>query len=260
MKNNIIALICLTIITVPSFAETHTGEGVASQGRQCDIVTSELLQQSKDLELKDIDSLPVKDTFTVWDHVGFKDEAWSGKQHVYLSKQGGVIFQGYAQKPYNDLIVTKKMNDNSVVRLGQVPLRADWHTLNGNGLIFGAEISEGKLSGYSVVATISMIEVREYKGVSKESFMDGTAEFEVLAAKAKICPAQEFVVDNKKVYESGELLFDLSTKEYYGEYVGAVTDFAEHNCGSLSTIYVPYCIVDGTNIFSATDNEVTELK
>lgn len=249
MKKGIVIILCLATTIVPASA-LISGEGSATLGRQCSEVTQDLLQTSKAIGTSDMDSNPVPKDFIVWDHVGFKDAAWSGRQHVYLNKKGGVVFQGYAQNPYNDLIVSEKMTEGARISLGQVPLRADWHTLNGNGLIFGADFKDDSFSGFAVVATMTDIEVREYQGVSKSSFMNGDAAFTVLASKPKACPAQEFIVENKIVYESGALLIDLSGKTYYGNFVGAMSDFGEHNCGSLSTIYVPYLMVNEVNILN----------
>ncbi len=249
MKRNItLIIITLFIITSFSISYAHQGEGNISIGRQCDEVTQDLLATSKD-KLTDIDTGDLPKDVIVWDHIGFKDEAWSGNRHVYKLRKGGVLFQGYAQMPYNDLYVRPmNTNESDVITLGQAPLRADWHTLNGNGLIFGGDFKDDKFSGYSVVATMNKIEVREYVNVSKEAFQSGTGEYKVLASKPKVCPAQEFVIKDKKIYESGEILYDMKDKKWYGNYVGGMADFMEHNCGSLTTIYIPYLTVNSTNI------------
>ena len=245
-----ISILSLTAILLTPQTQSYANEGNASRGRQCSVVTEDLIKASTGAKAQEIASRVFSEEYTVWDHVGFTDIAWSGKQHVYLNKEGGLIFQGYAQMPYNDLVITDKPHEDKVIKFGQIPLRADWHTLNGNGLVFGAKLNGNTLSGFSVVATVNKIEVREYTNVTKESFMEGNAEFKVLASKPKICPAQEFIVDGKKVYESGKLLYEV-TQPYYGNYVGAMSDFAEHSCGSLSTIYVPYLMIGEENLFGA---------
>ena len=199
--------------------------------------------------------------FTVLDHIGVKDKAFNGERHI-ATKGKGIQWYGYDIPPYNDLIITNQdIPENYNINLKQSPIIADWHTINGSGVIFNAitnapqgEVSTSSnftFSGFALVATQDKIQLREYN-TDFSKFASGTAEFKVITEIPKTCNSQSFNIiktnndyeiklDNTLIYK-GEL-------QYYGNYVGAMVDYLEHNCESLSSTYMYNLTVNDTNLF-----------
>ena len=139
-------------------------------------------------------------------------------------------------------------------------MRADWHTLNGNGILFGCTINgmvpnkdynlnkgEGgsvSITGYGIVATVNKIELRQYGGVSPTNIGDS---YSVIKSWDKECPGQNFTIEitgnMAKIFLDKEKLYEVSVGS--GRDTGLVTTYLEHNCASLSSVYMFNHTVNG---------------
>lgn len=190
-----------------------------------------------------------------FDHIGYKDSAFQGERHVaYFQEEGGVQFYGYDKEGLADVMLLKHPdNQSQTITLLQAPLRADWHTLDGNGVLFGVQptaipqapgdytttSNETQLSftGYAAVATQDEIQIRKY---TNASISDLTENFEVLYSEPKECPSVDFVIEilgNKAKVSLGSRLLKEIELETTGRYTGIIVCYAEHNCESLSSVY-----------------------
>lgn len=198
----------------------------------------------------------------VFDHIGYKDTAFQGERHLaYMGD--GVQFFGYDIEPLTDLCLLQHPDgENQTINMLQAPVRADWHTLNGNGLLFGCTFSGGEpntdydlcsnegnvsVTGYSVVATADKIQVRQYSGVSAVNIGDDGA-YGVLYEEPKECPGQNITVEiignHAKVFLDSRMIFEFDLSGQ-GRGTGMVTTYKEHCCSSLSSIYMFNHTVNG---------------
>lgn len=206
----------------------------------------------------------------ILDHVGVTDSAYAGARHI-VKRDTGIQWFGYDKPPFNDMML-KKFENCKNINIKQAPVRADWHTVNGSGVVFGAslsfpgideltskdledkDITSSSFSGYAFVATMEAIEIREYNLVSLSSFKNGSADFKVLYTEPKQCNSQSLTVDFSNSQPKFSIgLRQLQTNFNYtpkGIYAGAMVDYAEHNCSSLSSIYMFNFTVDGKNYFA----------
>ncbi len=191
----------------------------------------------------------------VWDHVGYKDRAFNGERHI-VKRTKGVQFLGYAQPPFDDMMLRNFGDFNRrTISVIQSPVRSDWHTINGSGIVFNAKLEGDYFTGNAIVATQDSIELRSYARTSRQSFLGGSASYSVIFTAPKECPGQAFTVEMKnenktdswtdfKIYDREELIYEGGDSTY-GTYAGLMTDYAEHDCESLSSTYIPNFIVDG---------------
>lgn len=190
-----------------------------------------------------------------FDHIGYKDSAFQGERHVaYFPDEGGVQFYGYDSEKLADLmLIEHKSSPNQTITLLQAPLRADWHTLDGNGVMFGVtpnnlppnpgdinvtnNANKTTITGYAAVATADEIQIRKY---TNATINDLTTKFDILYTQPKQCPSVDFVIEiigNKaKVYLGTDLLKEIVI-DAAGRYTGILVCYAEHNCNSLSSVY-----------------------
>ena len=208
-----------------------------------------------------------------FDHIGYKDTAFSGERHVaYFPEQGGVHFFGYDSEPLTDAMILKhNKTSNQTISLLQAPVRADWHTLDGNGILFGIETSgltgeprdinlnkgssNVSVSGYSAVATQDKIEIREIVNTPVENM---GSNYNVIFETDKECPAVDFdinIVGSKATVKlSGEELhsFDMKTK---GRDTGIIVTYARHGCPSLSSVFTYSHVVNGVDYLNPTNTK-----
>lgn len=200
-----------------------------------------------------------------FDHIGYKDTAFKGERHVaYSEENSGVHFFGYDSEGLTDLmLLPHEAKNTQTVSILQSPTRADWHTLNGNGLMFGIEStglpneptdininnkSSGvSITGYSAVATESEIQIREYTNTPVENLgQEGT--YTVLYKEPKECLSVDFSVNingnEAEVYLSGRKLGNNINLKTKGRDTGIVVSYAEHGCESLSSVYTYSHMVD----------------
>lgn len=202
--------------------------------------------------------------FSVIDHIGHKDSAFTGARHI-ATYNGGIQWFGYDADDFSDMILTDKGIDghNIDISLQQAPVRADWHTIDGSGIVFNAKTNAPAdlddlkdksytFEGYALVATTGKIELRYYKPTSFSQFSTGKSKYQVLFETAKTCNSQDFRIkyDGKEaeIFLDGKLLTKQSIK-YLGNHVGAMVDYMEHNCESLSSVYMYNLLVNGKNYF-----------
>lgn len=224
---------------------------------------------------------PIKlgDDWVVLDHIGSKDAAYTGERHIVLRDNNGDIgiqWYGYEKDPCNDLILKDLDTNWNRINVQQCPVRADWHTVNGSGIVFGATTSasagdfkavynksydgdSNTLTCYAFVATVNTIELRKYDQVSFKDFSDGgkgNIIYTVITSVPKECNSQSLSIDRTgdiyKFYVGNKCCFVLS-EEQLGisdkNYVGAMVDYQLHNCTSLSSMYMFNLTVDGVDLF-----------
>lgn len=208
--------------------------------------------------------------FSVIDHIGHKDSAFTGERHV-VTYNNGIQWFGYDADNFSDMILTNKGIDghNLDISLQQAPVRADWHTIDGSGIIFNAKTNAPAdlddlkdksytFEGYALVATTSKIELRYYIPTTFSQFATGNSKYQVLFETAKTCNSQDFRVkyDGKEaeIFLDGKSLTKLPIK-YIGDYVGAMVDYMGHNCESLSSVYMYNLIINGKNYFEGDVNK-----
>ena len=258
---------------------------------------------------------PTNTKWMIWDHVGIKDQAFTGERHI-VRRDSGVQWFGYYAPPYNDIMLRdfSSMNRSGSFKINikQAPVRADWHTINGSGLVFGAYFSGkaptsdgemltvgessqavndsgegypksdavGNFSGFAFVATNETNEVRYYQNVNMQAFCDGTAPYTIMQAEKKSCNSQSLTVtyeDSTKTYSfklgnktwgksmkvgetltgssdgtgvvapayaqrnsEGDILNTPTTivVPAPGRFSGAMVDYEQHCCDSLSSVYM----------------------
>ena len=241
-----------------------------------------------------------KDWF-IFDHVGMTDSAFSGKRHIVKRDTRGIQWFGYDAAPQNDFIIrdfTEDISNNPdgfSINIKQAPVRADWHTINGSGILFGMKISnppqliskvsdsqtERKFSevsydvashnsifsAYAFVATNKYNEMRYYDKVNIQDFRDGKAPYYIIQQVKKNCNSQSITVkytsrDKKLTTYIGNKIWDIpltignnhqvglvsqGSNEVInsniilpelGKWCGAMVDYAEHCCSSLSSVYM----------------------
>ena len=197
------------------------------------------------------------------DHIGYKDTAYQGARHVALVDDG-VQYFGYDIEPLTDMMLMHHPDGESqIINTIQAPVRADWHTLNGNGILFGCSFTGYEpdkdlnthkntsptvsVTGYSVVATLDKIQVRQYSGATIDTIGEN---FQVLYEEPKRCPGQNFTVEitgstakvflgSKKIYE-----FTLASN---ARGTGLITTYEEHSCSSLSSVVMMNHTVNGVD-------------
>lgn len=194
----------------------------------------------------------IKRGWMTFDHIGYKDTAFQGERHVALTDEGAMFF-GYDAEPLTDLmIIDHPKGENQIINTVQAPVRADWHTLNGNGILFGCSFSgylpdtdvnthKGSsaattITGYSVVATLKEVQVRQYSGAS---YLDIGTNFTTLYSEPKKCPGQNITVEitgnHAKVFLSTKKIFEFDlASDARG--TGLVTTYEAHGCPSLSSV------------------------
>lgn len=161
----------------------------------------------------------------IWDHIGVTDTAFQGKRHV-VRRDTGIQWFGYDKPPYNDMILRDFSDvittDSFTINVKQAPVRADWHTINGSGILFGVTVSgtagntgdvldpKGYLSGYAFVATNKYNELRYYNNVAISEFLEGKAGYILLRQEDKLCNSQSLTI----THESGKMSFKLGTKDW----------------------------------------------
>lgn len=211
--------------------------------------------------------------WVTYDHIGYKDSAYQGERHVAIVDDG-VQFFGYDMEPLADLMLLRHPDgENQVINTVQVPVRADWHTLNGNGILFGCEFSEtGKdidiningvsstasITGYSVVATINKIEVRQFSNVNADT-IGKEGHYQVLHEIPKKCPGQNLTVEITnsiaKVFLGSEKIYEFTlTTPARG--TGLVASYEEHCCSSLSSVVMFNHTVNGIDYLKPKTKEV----
>lgn len=202
--------------------------------------------------------------FCVIDHIGHKDTAFTGDRHI-ATFNSGIQWFGYDAANNTDMILTNKDIDgrNLDISLDQSPVRADWHTIDGSGIVFNAKTNAPSnadnltstsytFEGYALVATSSKIELRYYPTTTFSALASGGSTYDVLFDIPKTCNSQSFRVKyngtNALIYLDNKLLTKQPIK-YVGDYIGAMVDYMEHNCNSLSSVYMYNLIVNGKNYF-----------
>lgn len=228
------------------------------------IPNNTLLDYTIPTNAEEYSPLNFNDKFIVVDHIGHTDTAYNGARHIVTYNDSGMVWYGYDEKGYTDLILTETDNYSYTINLKQMPLRADWHTVNGSGIIFNASTSAQKgtevnpytstdtFTGYALVVTTKDIEVRYYPLTTLSTLADGLATYEVLYSTSKTCNAQDLTI----TYTGAEVLIYLDNTllttlqlDYIGSYVGAMVDYKEHSCNSLSSIYMFNLTLNGGNLF-----------
>lgn len=241
----------------------------------------------------------------IFDHIGEKDSAFGGARHIARRDSGGIQWFGYDSTPYNDFMLRDFTNDidssgSFTINVKQSPVRADWHTINGSGVMFGVNFSNSPslaglqndvyedgyssdstytstFSGYAFVSTRNYNELRYYYDTDVNDFMNGTASYYVILQENKICNSQSITVkydgstntiklfigrkewgSSKSAltigenYEVGEVTNGVSAANTsidelpnvtlalppLGSWSGTMVDYAEHNCSSLSSVYM----------------------
>lgn len=204
----------------------------------------------------------------VFDHVGYKDSAYQGERHIaYFQEEGGVQFYGYDKEALADLMLLKHPDgQDQTISILQAPLRADWHTLDGNGILFAVEtvkippapgdygtVNTDNLviNGYAAVATMDEIQIRKYTN-AKVSTM--SKDFEVIYSEPKECPSVDFLVEitgNKAKVNLGSRTLKEITLDTSARANGILVCYAEHNCQSLSSVYTYSYIVNDIEYLKA---------
>ncbi len=190
----------------------------------------------------------------IFDHVGYKDNAFSGERHIVMRNEG-IQFYGYQIPGYKNWMY-KEFGSSYPKRLSstQYPVRADWHTVEGSGVMFNAKLNGDNLSFYAVVSTMDSVEVRKYNSVSAQAFLTGSAGgFEILFSENRPCPAQNINIDWNKdsavISIGNKELFKIESMTYFGDGAGPLVSFLDHNCNSLSSTLFTSFIIDGTDHF-----------
>lgn len=223
------------------------------------------LDASSVVDAELLSPLRIDDDWYAADHVGVTDTSYGGARHV-VKRDGGMQWFGYDADPNNDLLLREYTGSIHSINVKQAPVRADWHTVNGSGIVFGASFAPPKdgehelgykstatFSGYSFVATQHNIEIRYYAKTALSSFSDGSAEYEVLYQTAKKCNSQSLTIEFTEkgpIFKVGMTELDASIDyKPNGDWIGAMVDYATHACPSLSTVYMFNFTVDGENFF-----------
>lgn len=237
---------------------------VHERGYEC---TIEYLPERKGINVLNADN--VKDAVTqspeVWnndwkifDHVGYKDSAFSGERHV-VKRNEGVQFFGYQIPGYKNWMM-RDFGNSYPKKLSsmQFPIRADWHTVEGSGVIFNANLQGDSFSAYAVVSTMDSVEVRKYSPTSAQALLNGVGNFELLYNEPRECPTQRIVVEwdkNKAViYDGAKKLLEIENMTYFGDYAGPFVSYRDHNCTSLSSTLFTEFLVDGINYLNYKKN------
>lgn len=183
----------------------------------------------------------------IWDHVGLTDTAYQGKRHI-AKRTTGVQWFGYDSPPYNDMLLrnfSNEINSNNgafKINIKQAPVRADWHTINGSGILFGVASSNkavvggndydmidksnsgnhanlvsgatgSGMSGYAFVATNHYNELRYYDNVSIQDFINGIADYYLIEQHDKTCNSQSLTVS----YDGKNLILNVGNAQWNTE-------------------------------------------
>ncbi len=256
--------------------DNETGKPVSSSclGGYTPIIPSTANLESSVTDAVSYSPITINDKWHVGDHVGVTDTAYSGARHV-VAQDGGIQFYGYDSPPYNDIMLMDLGKVPASMNAKQAPVRTDWHTIRGSGMVFNAKFTPGtndknpremspqsnaKFEGYAFVMNFNVMEVRKYPEMSMSEFLNGSENYQVLLSIPKTCNSQSLTVTQK----NGEYTFKIGLKEVgkltlptVGTYGGLMCDYAPHGCESLSSMYIFNFTVDGVDHIKPTSKNAS---
>ncbi|MCI8640423.1 MAG: hypothetical protein HFJ59_00890 [Clostridia bacterium] len=175
------------------------------------------------------------------------DKAYNGK-HIII--QNDVIdFYGYGQDSYKDFLFKEYKNKGKkIFKFIIDESKANYHTLDGAGFIFNADIKDQKISGYillfgkdtTCIYKIENIDINEFKNTKSTT----VASFGELIKSIDKTNKQihelsvEVSPTNVKIEEEDEeiLNINLDYSFHKGESFGLISSYVQHDCTILSTI------------------------
>lgn len=175
------------------------------------------------------------------------DKAYNGT-HIVI--QNDVIdFYGYGQNSYKDFLFKEYENKGKkTFKFIIDESKANYHTLDGAGFIFNANIKDEKISGYVLlfrqqdicIYRIENVDINEFENAPSTTL----SNFGELVQSVNKTNEQvhELVVEvspvNVKIEEKEiEILnVDLDYSIHIGESFGLISSYVQHDCAILSTI------------------------
>lgn len=175
------------------------------------------------------------------------DKAYNGK-HIII--QNDVIdFYGYGQDSYKDFLFKEYKNKGKkIFKFIIDESKANYHTLDGAGFIFNADIKDEKISGYillfgkdtTCIYRIENVDINEFKNTKSTT----VASFGELIKSIDKTNKQihELSVEvspvNVRIEEAGKeiLNINLDYSLHKGESFGLISSYVQHDCEILSTI------------------------
>lgn len=175
------------------------------------------------------------------------DKAYNGT-HIVI--QNDVInFYGYGQDSYKDFLFKKYENKGKkTFKFIIDESKANYHTLDGAGFIFNANIKDEKISGYVLlfrqqdicIYRIENVDINEFEN-TKSTTISNFGEL-VQSIEKTNKQIHELLVEVSPVKirieeEEVEILnIDLDYSLHKGESFGLISSYVQHDCTILSTI------------------------
>ena len=176
-----------------------------------------------------------------------EDNAYKGK-HIDL-QEDKVEFYGYGDVSYKDFLY--KDDEKTGRKIFEFVIdgqNANYHTLDGAGIIFNAKKANNKLSGYILLFAETDVNLYKLENVDIETFE--TSKSKIVAdygeliksvkkpnvtthqLKIEVTPISVKVVDNDNELFS----LDLDYNVHDGEGFGLISSYIQHSCDVLSKI------------------------
>ena len=175
------------------------------------------------------------------------DQAYNG-EHIAI--EGDKInFYGYGVVSYKDFLYRKYKNNGRKVFYFRIDeTEANYHTLDGAGIIFNSSIKNNKLTGYIVLFRETEIAIYRLENVDVKTFEETdnkiVEDYGTLIKKeskvntkvhdlvVEITPTNINIKDNNtKVINQ-----NLEYSKHTGNSFGLISSYVNHNCNKLSKI------------------------
>lgn len=175
------------------------------------------------------------------------DQAYNGK-HIAI-QDDAIDFYGYWQNSYKDFLYKNYQKSGKKIFEFRIDeSKANYHTLEGAGFIFNADIINHKLSGYVLLFTEKEVCIYRLDNVEIDNFE--TTPSTTVASYGKLIQSVaktnsvihdlrvEATPTNIKIQEAEKeiLNVNLDYSVHIGESFGLISSYLQHSCSILSQI------------------------
>ena len=198
--------------------------------------------------------------FVEFQQENYKEPYLNNKILDHITKEGNdIVMKGYTDKPFKDMYITQKNDDNESYIHSQQKLitfnikrdSTDWHTMEGGGFIFDASIKDGKLTGNCILVTQTEVRLYQIRNKDFEKFRGGqigNIKKCALTLPGYTLPSSYSASDHKiairidkqtrekiTVWVDGKMIIDnLDIQKLEGNDFGPLVSYDSHCCSQIS--------------------------
>ncbi|WML36689.1 cell wall-binding repeat-containing protein [Clostridium sp. OS1-26] len=170
-------------------------------------------------------------------------------KHIIVANGGGrITFYGYGQPAYNDFIYLSSDDTNEKTFTFDMDISTlNFHSMQGAGVLFNAQITNGKISGYALLYTEdSKFTLYELNNADVNLLHDGNVNIENVSGvtqKSKFAPDTKnphsliikTLPEKLNVSDNGkQIVTDFALPNAYGNGLGLIAAYKAHGCPILS--------------------------